>query len=398
MAKTKPKPQSLWISQNAADSVKIFEVTLGRLPSYGFNLRLVNGLPLLEIISLPNWIKTVNKFIFLFCSTFVVALFLLIFQFKSLSSMQIVQLLVLLAGLVLLSFIYLVRHFVQRNWELVHHINSIYQSNPTSKSSESHDAHIHDSRYYDLSGIMLLLIIFFLNVSCVPMIILCSYLGLGPMQMTAEQIFNLPLNKFICLLDIVSLVVSLPVVLFRQGFIILFIAVTLFNRIDAELVSLHTYPLQYTEFVCLHYNLMQCRYLRISEDISILTGYGIIIMQVLLCVQLWTLVNGRRLLPVFLLLICAGFLITDFVVTLMYIKTQSNCRISSENLITKHVNGFRVYGVKGGTCGYLRRLWKCKFSLKIYCAKQFIIGRDAIINFLDVFSSNATNLLILVTI
>lgn len=72
------------------------------------------------------------------------------------------------------------------------------------------------------------------------------------------------------------------------------------------------------------------------------------------------------------------------------LKFQSNCRVSSEELLEKNVDGFHVYGIKGGDQGYFGRLWKSQRPLRIYCGKQFVIGKDAVMNYLDVLSSNAT--------
>lgn len=247
MAKNEPNPQRLWISPNAADSVKTFEATLGRLPNFNITLRLVNGLPFVQINPLLHRVDIVNMNLFPFISIFVLTLFLLMSRFETLAAIQIVQLLALLLVLVWLAFISLVRHFVQRNYEFVHQINSILQSSPTYKSRETY---INDNRHYDLSGIMLLFIIIFVNVFSVPIVILTYYLGIGPIQMAAEQIFHLHTNKCLFFLDIVLLFAVLLFVLCREGFVIVFIGVNLFSRIDTELLSLNSHSLPNTEFVC----------------------------------------------------------------------------------------------------------------------------------------------------
>lgn len=282
MAKRKSQPQHLWISPNAADAVKIFETTLGRFPNYNLNLRLVNGLPFVQMNPLLSQIDIVNMISFPFFSTFVVALVLQVLRFRILSPMQLVQLMAIITGLVIFAFLSFVRHGLRRNCELVHQWNSFFQSNPTSKYHKSHQPLNYGRRYNDVSGLMLLFLIIAENAICLPSSIIISYLGLGPIQMTAEQIFNLHSNKFLIVLDIVFIFITLMFVLCREGFIIAFGAVTLFSRIDAELVSLHSYSLEHTEFVRSRFKLLQCRYRRIGEDISILTGSGILLSQVII--------------------------------------------------------------------------------------------------------------------
>lgn len=210
--------------------------------------------------------------------------------------------------------------------------------------------------------------------------------------------FILYSNKFVVLLEIVFLIVAAAFVMLRDAFLFMFGAVHIFFRIKAELVSLNSYSLQYTESVRLKYRNLWCRYRRMGDEFSIMTGYGILMSQFLLCACLWVVINGRRLLPPYLLLMPASLFITLLEITLMSLKTISSCRVFSENLITNHVNGFHVYGTKGGTCGYLRRLWRCQFPLRVLCGKQFVIDRDAIMNFLNALSSNATNVVVLLKI
>lgn len=163
-------------------------------------------------------------------------------------------------------------------------------------------------------------------------------------------------------------------------------------------MALGTYSLAKAEFVYSRYNLLQVQYLWRAEYVSILTGLAIIVTQIILCVCIWMVIIGRKVLPMFLVLIAVGFVIPVLLVTLLSLKAQSNYRIFNENLIIRNINGFRVYGIKVGGNGYLKRMWKCQLPLRIYYGKQFAIGRDAVTNYLDVLSSNATNLVVLLKI
>lgn len=398
MANGKSKPKDLWISPIAAASVKVFEVTLGRLPSCGSNFRLVNGLPYVQLSPLLQRMDFQNLIFSPFFSVFSVTTCILIFNLKNLTAIQIMQLLVQAAGLLWFAYTSLVRFILKGNNELVYQINFIFQSNPTNASEDSQLNNKQKIRSMDLSGIFLLAVIIILNILGTPTIIPGCHFGLGPIHATTEQILHYQSTTIIFLLESLYNTILFNCVILRESFILLFMGVTFFNRIDANLIALGTYPLQNTEFVCSRYKVLQCRYLRICDDISILTGYTILITQVVLCACTWLVINGRRLLPMFVVFTGVAFFIGCLVIMLVVIKTQSNCRIFSENLVQKHVNGFRVYGIKGGPSGSLRRMWRCQLHLRVYCGKHVVIGRDAIMNYLDVFSSNATNLMVLVKV
>lgn len=85
-------------------------------------------------------------------------------------------------------------------------------------------------------------------------------------------------------------------------------------------------------------------------------------------------------------------------IAMIVLKSQNNCRMFSESIVKKHVNGFHVYGIKGGVNSCLRRMWKCQLPLRIYCGEQFVIGKDAVINFLDVLLNNIVNILVIIKV
>lgn len=85
-------------------------------------------------------------------------------------------------------------------------------------------------------------------------------------------------------------------------------------------------------------------------------------------------------------------------IILTFLHLQGNCRVLSENLVKKHAGGFHVFGIRGDEQSYQKRMWSGQLPLRIYCGEHFVIGKGAVMNYMDVLSSNATNLLVLLRI
>lgn len=107
---------------------------------------------------------------------------------------------------------------------------------------------------------------------------------------------------------------------------------------------------------------------------------------------------GWKLTSLYLALLFLALILVILVAVLFELKSASFCRVLSETLLTKHVDGFHVYGIRGGSCGCLRRMWKSQMPLRIHCGQEFVIGQDAVMNYLDVLTNNAANLVVIIKI
>lgn len=80
-----------WTSPLSIKSVQVFEATLGKLLSYSYNLKLVNGLPFLEMNPLLQKIGIENMLIAPLLCIFGITLYLLIVNFNTHITTQILQ-------------------------------------------------------------------------------------------------------------------------------------------------------------------------------------------------------------------------------------------------------------------------------------------------------------------
>lgn len=290
------------------------------------------------------------------------------------------------------------RHRIQKNSELVPQINVTLQSNPTNEFQHQPNVKNPKTKSFDVLGMLLLYTVIHCIINAIPLGVLIGYFGVGPIEAAIEQVFHVKPNSFIRLIDSVFNSAIFLFVLFPETFVLAFLGVNLMLRTNIELAALISYAISQSEFVCVRYILLRRQYLRIADDVSILMGHAVLFSQGILCIFAWSVLTGSKLFPTALLVILFLATIIMLSIILIALKSQSHCRVSSEQLVKKHVNGFHVYGCSGGANGYLRRMWNCQLPLRIYCGKQFVIGKDAIMNYLYVLSSNLTNLLVLVKI
>lgn len=391
--------QTLWISPFSAKAVKLFEATLGRLPTPNINLRLVNGLPSIQLSPLLQKCDILNCFLAPVFCLFLITLLLLLENISHLTGIQVVQLITLATGLPWSCLCSLVRRRIQQNNEFVFQMNIMFQSNPTGSSLAKQFTRQNSKiPLHDLPGLLLLILAFNSNALGIPICIIFGFIGVGPIQATLEQVFHFQSNIYTLLLDATFLTFMIVYVSLRENFIAAFAGMNLLIRINAELVALSSYPMTDSAFVCSR-NILLCRqYLRIANDMSMVTGYVILFTQVFLCTCIWLILIGSKLIPLYIV----GALIVVFFVTLgvmvFALQSQAQCRVCSDNLIRRHLDGFHVYGIRGGPHGYWKRMWKCQRPLRIYCGKQFVIGKDAAISYMHVLSNNATNAVVLIKI
>lgn len=399
MAENVCRSENLWISPLTAYSVKVFQATIGKFPSPNFNLRLVSNLPFLELNPILLRQDVLNKIAVPMLGFYTITLFLLVNKTEAHTAIQIEQIMVLIIAMNLLLFGSLVRHACQQYSYGVHQANYFFQSNPTQRLQKT-KTNCKPAKliFNDFTGMLMLSIVLQHNILGIPSGTLLCYTGVDPLQATFEQVFNLKSNIITFIISSFFTTIWLVFICMRELFIMTFLGVILFVRINAELVALHSYPLSFSAFVCDRYIVLRRQYLRIAEAFSQITGYAVVFVQVLVCTFLWMVLICWKLIPS---LLTAGFLggaMISLGGVIFLLKTQSTCRAASENLLTKHLDGFHVYGIRGGASGYWKRMWKWQIPLRIYCGKQFIIGHDAIMNYLDVLTSNLTNVLVLIKI
>lgn len=191
ITRKKPDLRSLCVFPYTTQSVKVFEATLGKLPTCSFNLKLVDNNPVLQISPILERIDIEGIIALpLFC-IFGATLILLIIRLETLVAKQVVQLLVIFCGLVWFSFISILRQLFQRNKELVDHVNLIFQSNLATQFENPQIPEKNKSIFQDIPGIMLPLKIIGINLLGLPVAILECCLGFAPITATAEQMFNL---------------------------------------------------------------------------------------------------------------------------------------------------------------------------------------------------------------
>lgn len=390
--------QSVWFSPVFAKSVKVFASTYGKFPNLNWSLQLYNNLPLVLLNPLLEKWDMITILLIPVYLAFMVTILLLVFSEIPLTFKQVVQIMILILGTTWLIFISLIRRIIQKNTEFICQINSFFQSNPTTSFQNQNTISERNKICKNLSGTLLLYMVIYMNVIVMPIAGILCYLGVGPMQSIMELIFHLQSNNFMVLVDSIFTFVLTYYILTRETFILAFVGLTLFVRIYAEIVALVSYASSHSQFVFCRYILLRRQYLRIADDFSMVVGYVVVFTQILLCLCLWIALTGWKRFPIFLTLAYLVIFIFGLGTVLFVLQTLSKCRTSSEDLLKKRVSGFHVYGIRGGLHSYLKRMWKCQLPLRINCGKQFVIGKDAIMNYLNVLSSNATNVLVLIKI
>lgn len=390
--------RNLWISPLTICSVKAYQITLGKLPNLNFDLRLANGLPIVRLSPLLRRLDVLNLITVPVTSMWLMTLFVLLTKQDPYTTKQIVQIMVLIAGISMLVFSSLIRRVFQKDIQLVAQINSLFQSNPTIRSKQITNSRTIPNTDFDLPGTLMFLVIMDFDFLGLPGGMLISYIGVDPFAATYEQIFNLHLNLVTFFLNSIFNTFLLVFIFMRELFILGFVGIILFVRIKAELDALHSYSLSESQFVCTRYNLLQRQYLRIANSSALIMVYLIVNSQIVTCTFAWMVCICWKLIPPYLVMTFLSGAILTLGSVLFVLQTQSTCRASSETLIRKHLNGFHVYGIRGGSNGYWKRMWKCQRPLRISCGEQFAIDRDAYMNYLDVLSDNLTNVLVLVKI
>lgn len=385
--------ETLWISPLTSLSLKIYVSTLGKLPSPNFNLQFVRKLPFILVNPLLQKFDLVNFVLVPFSCTIFVTLWLLLAKIRILSATQVVQVMEIVSILSAWATCTVAKLHASKNVFVYQH-NAIFQSNPTRKYRNTH---LKES-ILDLPGLALLVLITIFSSAFAPLGIGLAYIGAGPVHAIIENIFGQHSNIYTKLFDSMFSAVLFVYVLAREVFMICFVAVATLVRIKNEFYALDSYPLSETDLVCCRYIFLRRQYLRISEAYSLITECTVLCTQTVLCIILWMLVVGHKLIPGYLVAVYIGLFICVLGIMLTGLQLQGSCRVLGENLIKKHAGGFHVYGIRGGDKGYIKRMWTCQRPLTVYCGKHFVIGKDAIMNYLDVLSSNATNLLVLLKI
>lgn len=388
-----------WASSLTIAAVKVFQLTLGKFPTPNVNLRLVNNLPFFDLNPLLERLDVLNLIIVPLVCTFMVTLYLLLTSPNTLTSKQIIQIMCLLIMISWLVFGCSVRRVIQNNSKGFVQSNSIFQSNPTTRFSEiAKQAKTKNVMLSDIPGAMMLLMAINFNILGWPAGLLVSYLGVDPFQATLEQVFSLESNIFTFIINSVFNTFLIIYIGLRELYIFVFFGIIIFVRIKADLDAMSSYPLSHSDLVCSKYISLRRQCLGFADAFSQVMACMVVYTQISICTFLWMVIIGWSFIHPYLVMTFVGGTIECLGGILYALHTQSSSRISSEDLLTKHVDGFHVYGIYGGREGYQKRIWKCQRPLRIYCGKQFVIDREASMNYLNVLTDNVINVLVLVRI
>lgn len=399
MAVGKIKDETLWISQITIATVRIYQKTYGRNPSFSFELQLKNNLPYCQLHPLFEKCDVINIFTLPISFIFMITLYLLLSKTNPMFGIEVVQVVAIICAIATLIFCGLIRHFIRTNTEFISQLNHLLQSKPTASVNRKLEGNAStNGKYFDLPGTMLFALVIGLNIMGIPVYTLICVAGIDPIQATLQQWLNVSSSYLTILFSSIASTLLFGCVCIREMYVLAFFVIVLLVRLKADLVALNSYFMLQTEFVINRYVLLRRQHLRIEKVLSSVAGCVIVFSLVIHCTMVWVACVCYLLIPTYLGISCMVLFIISLVGLLFGIKTLSDCQNSSENLLRKHLNGFHVYGFKGGSFGYVKRKWKCQLPLRVYCGRQFVIGQDAVMTYLDVLSSNITNAVVLIKI
>lgn len=386
--------QQQCISPITITALKIFEKTLGKSPSLSINVKLQNHRPFLQVNPRFEKFDTMNLFTAPISCIFLITLYLLFNSAEPLTAIQIAQVIIIICALTIFVFGGVTRHILRTNSEFITQSNALWQCNTTEFSK-----HIEGSSFsangksFDFAGIMLFLLIISLNILGIPGYILLCYVGMDPIQATLHQCLNVSPNYLTFTLSSIICVLLFMFICVREMYVLAFSAILLLVRLKAELISLDSYTLLKSKFVSRRYVLLRRQHNRLEKVLSLVTACVIVFCQIIHCALLWMVCICWRIIPLYMSAGCLVIFTVSLVGLYFALDMQGGCQVCS-----KHLDGFHVYGIQGGVDGHLSRIWKCQLPLRIYCGRQFVVGKDAFINYLDVFSSNLTNAVVLIKI
>lgn len=389
--------QPQWISPTTINALKIYKNTLGKTPSLNIDLRLKNNLPFLEINPLLDKVDAMTWLTVPISCAFLITLYLLLNRTDPLSAIEIVQAVIIIGSVAIFIFCGILRYVFRKNTEFVTQFNALWHCNPT-KTSEDTKGISSNEASFDLVGIMLLLLIVFLNVMGIPVYIILSYVRIDPVQATLQHCLNIPPNNITFVFGSVICIVLFILIGARETYIVAFVGVALLVRLKAELVALNSYGLLKSEYLSNRYIILRRQHLKLERVCSLGTACVVVFLQVAHCILFWMVCICWMLIPVYFSASCLALSIVSLVALWFGLDTESDCHVYSKNLLTKHLDGFHVYGIRGGRHAHLKRVWKCQLPLKIYCGRQFVVGKDAFLNYMDVFTDNLTNAVVLIKI
>lgn len=199
--------------------MKIYQSTLGKLPSLNLNLRLVDRLPFIQVNPILLKCDFVSLILAPLVCLILVTLLLLLTKIRMLIGTQIFQIMGIISMLSGFAICTLAKDHVRKSGALICQLNSLLQSKPTNKFSNTALQHDEQGRKsnYDLPGTSLFLLVTTFN-ACVVLFAVFGYIGAGPLHAILEQLFGMHSNIFIDVIDSMLTVAIFEYVIAREIF------------------------------------------------------------------------------------------------------------------------------------------------------------------------------------
>lgn len=235
------------------------------------------------------------------------------------------------------------------------------------------------------------LFLLFHLIFLMPAYILLFYVGMEPIQTTLQQCLSVPASNLTFVFTSIICIFLCVLICFREMYVFGFAGMILLSWLKAELFALYSHSLMKSEFVSHRYIRLRLQHLRIEKAFSLGTAGAVLFCLVMHCAVLCMVCSFWMLIPAYMSVAIVVILTVSLVIVLFALRTESDCQVSSQNMVTKHLDGSHVYGIQGGFNDHLKRIWKGQLPLRIYCGRQFVVGRDACMNYMDALSSILTN-------
>lgn len=384
--------QNHWISPITIQALKIYQKTFQKSPSFSIDLRLQNNYPFLQLNPLFEYVDVVNLVTVPISSLFLVTLYLLYTSTDTLSTRAVMQAVTMFCVLTIFIFSGIIRHIIRKNQEYASQRNALLQYNTTllSEDLDRKKGGINDG-CFDLVALLLFLLIILFNVMGIPSYAILCYIGMDPVQAALQLCLNTPPSNLTFLFSTIICNLLIMFICAREIYVFVFVGMVLLDRIKVELVALNSYNLMETEFVSNRYILLRRQHLRLEKVFSLGTASAVVFVKIIQWAFMWMACSCWMLIPAYMSATGVVISILTLVLVSLALGTESYCQVSSQNLLAKHLDGFHVYGIKCRKNGYVKRIWNCQLPLRIFCGRQFVVGGDAFMNYMDVLSSNLTN-------
>lgn len=397
-----------WVTLLMSKSVKLFEITYGRLPGLGLDIKLTkSAIPFVPPHKPTRLSKIVLFAIHLLAFLFATVFFKqLVISQDPLSSFNVVELGVLffhLSWSLILSFVR--RNATQIEASTVISLNTIMGSHKQHRQGIYKPVPVKE----DICGIIFVGFVFGM-IACIPFLpLVLWYIRLDPFTTVITSLFGSNISSF-KLSRFVALLLTYLMVLIElhDMSVILFVAVCSFLAIQNHLETLsklvksfnrnEVVIIKYYEHLTLLFN--ACADFLNQRNMAL-----VISTQVSLVMSLWLAVNCYKFLPFLIVFTSVYGFFAGLGIALCLLRIFTFARIQSAELInevlcmgsTKYC-GYGMKARKSQQQMILQRKWWAQQELQIKCGQRFAFSKDAILNYLNILNSNLTNAVLLLQV